>query len=162
MLVLKPDLSEINDIRVRTYLMAICHHPSDGILHCLIVEITGVLAVDEESSTDTAIALEDVQQPASVLERAIIKGQSNRSRILASLDELPVGDTSRFWTVHNLGIGFGRGVWGWAGGFALMIAGRNLDEFLEYLKKVSPKGKKLIVVIIVAPGAVSLIPIPRP
>lgn len=151
---------------MRTYLMAICHHPSDRILHCLIFEITGVLAVDEESSSDTAIALEDVQQPTSVLERPIIKGQSNRSRILASLDEMPVGDGSRLWTVHNLGIGFGRDVWRWAVGFALMtalmVAERNLDEFLEYLKKASAKGKKLIVVIIVAPRAVSLIPIPRP
>ena len=151
---------------MRTYLMAICHHPSDGILHCLIFEITGVLAVDEESSSDTAITLEDVQQPTSVLERPIIKGQSNRSRILASLDEMPVGDGSRLWTVHNLGTGFGRDVWRWAVGFALMtalmVAERNLDEFLEYLKKASAKGKKLIVVIIVAPRAVSLIPIPRP
>ena len=166
MSVLKPNLSGIGDLRVRTYLVAICHHPFEDILHCLNLDIAGVLAVDKESGSDTSIALEDVQQPVSVLERPIIKGQSNRSRILASLDELPVRDTSRLWTIHNLGIGFGGGVWRsvmrWAGRFALMIAERDLYDFLEYFKKASTEGKKLIVVIIVAPRAVSLIAIPRP
>jgi len=138
--------------------MAICHHPFEDILHCLIMEITGVLAIDKESSSDTTIGLEDVQQPASILERPIIKGQSNRSRVLASLDELPVGDTSRLWAIHNLVIGFDRAVWMWVGRFALMIAERGLYDFLEYFKKVPVKWRELIV----APRAVSLIAIPRP
>jgi len=166
MSVLNPNLSGIGNLRVRTYLVAICNHPFEDILHCLILDIAGVLAVDKESSSDTAITLEGVQQPVSIPKRPIIKSQSNRSRVLASLDELPVWDTSGLWTIHNLGIGFGRGVWRWvmrwAGRFALMIAERDLYDFLEYFKKASTKGEKLMVVIIVAPRAVSLIAIPRP